>query len=80
MVWSGARDGIRYSLFDATVLVSDDEQPDAAELGKQQPLIRIPPLFPGDRQLPTGDGLPPPSDPDLPGMEMNLPTRSRDQT
>lgn len=77
VVWSGARDGIRYSLFDATVLVSEDEQPDRDELGKQQPLVRIPPLFPGDRQLPSGDGLPPPSDPSLPGMEPDLPSRRR---
>ena len=77
VVWSGPRDGIRYSMFSATVLVSDDEQPDRDELGKQQPLVRIPPLFPGDRQLPSGDGLPPPSDPSLPGMEPDLPSRRR---
>ena len=75
VAWSGARDGIRYSLFSATVILSDDEQPDRDELDKQQSLVRIPPLFPGDRQLPSGDGLPPPSDPDLPGFELDLPVR-----
>lgn len=73
LVWSGDRDGIRYSLFSAAILVSDDEQPDRAELGAQPPLERIPALFPGERQLPTGDGLPPPSQPALPGMEPDLP-------
>src|SRR6478672_3761903 len=28
VAWSGTRDGIRYSLFSAAVLASDDEQPD----------------------------------------------------
>src|SRR4051794_2665060 len=28
VAWTGKRDGIRYSIFSATVLVSDDEQPD----------------------------------------------------
>src|SRR3546814_4124692 len=28
VVWSGPREGLRYSLFSATVVVSDSEQPD----------------------------------------------------
>lgn len=75
VAWSGARDGIRYSLFSAAVLVSDDEQPDQAELGAQPPLERIPTMHPGERQLPTGDGLPPPSQPPLVGLEPDLPAR-----
>lgn len=73
VAWSGPRDGIRYSLFSAAVLVSDAEQPDRDELGAQPPLETIPTMFPGERQLPTGDGLPPPSQPALPGLEPNLP-------
>lgn len=76
VAWSGNRDGIRYSLFSAAVLVSDDEQPDKAELGAQPPLERIPTLLPGERQLPTGDGLPPVSQPFLEGLEADLPARS----
>src|SRR6202035_1672326 len=34
-VWTGPRDGIRYSLFSAAVVVSDQEQPDAHDLGNQ---------------------------------------------
>ena len=75
VAWSGNRDGIRYSLFSAAVLVSDDEQPDQAELGAQPPLERIPTMHPGERQLPTGDGLPPPSQPAFEGMEPELPAR-----
>lgn len=73
IAWSGKRDGIRYSLFSASVLVSDDDQPDQLELDNKQPLHRIPRMLPGEQQLPTGDGLPPPSEPSLPGMEPDLP-------
>jgi hypothetical protein len=74
VAWNGNRDGIRYSLFSATVLISDDEQPDKDKLGVQEPLTPIPSLYPGERQLPTGPGLPPPYEPALPGMEMDLPS------
>jgi DNA-binding transcriptional MocR family regulator len=73
VAWSGKREGIRYSLFSASVLVSDDDQPDVLELDKQQALHRIPRMFPDERQLPSGEGLPPPSEPPLPGMEPDLP-------
>ena len=75
VAWSGARDGIRYSLFSAAVLVSDAEQPDQADLGAQPPLARIPTMFPGERQLPTGPGLDPPTQPPLVGLEPDLPAR-----
>lgn len=73
VAWSGKRDGIRYSMFSAAVLIADDEQPDSAELGSQPPLMRFPTMYPGERQLPTGEGLPPPSQPSLPSMEPDLP-------
>lgn len=77
VAWSGKRDGIRYSLFSAAVVLSDDEQPDRAELGNQQPLRKVPSLYGGEQQLPSGEGLPPPSEPSLPGMEPNIPTTSQ---
>jgi len=77
VAWTGARDGIRYSMFSATVLVSDDEQPDRDQVGQQQPLIGIPSLYPGERQLPAGPGLPPPSEPSLPGFEPDLPATEK---
>lgn len=46
VAWSGKRDGIRYSLFSAAVLIADDEQPDRDELGAQPALHRLPNLFP----------------------------------
>lgn len=75
VVWSGPRDGIRYALFSAAVVVSDQEQPDKDTLDSQEPLRDIPTLYPGEQQLPTGDGLPPPSQPFLDGMEPDLPMR-----
>jgi hypothetical protein len=77
VMWSGPREGIRYSLFSATVIVSDQEQPDPEDLGHQGVLRTLPKMYPGERQLPTGPGLDPPSEPALPGMEPDLPSRSR---
>lgn len=85
VAWSGNREGIRYSLyslyslFTAAVLMSSAEQPDAAELGEQEDLQKLPALFPGEQQLPTGPGLEPPSQPAIEGMEHDLPARQRDE-
>jgi hypothetical protein len=75
VAWSGNRDGIRYSLFSAAVMLADDEQPDRDELGAQPALLQLPDMFASERQLPSGPGLPPPSEPSLPGMEPDLPAR-----
>ena len=75
VAWSGKRDGIRYSLFSAVVLASSAEQPDEAAIAQRRPLEPIPALYPGEQQLPTGPGLPPPSEPPLPGFEPDLPAR-----
>lgn len=77
VAWSGPRDGIRYSLFSAAVILSEEDQPDRDELGRQEPLRKLPSLFRGERQLPSGDGLPPPSQPSLPDMEADLPYLSQ---
>jgi hypothetical protein len=73
IVWSGPRDGIRYGLFSATVIVADNEQPDRDHLNNQEPLRRLPSMLPGEQQLPAGEGSPPPSQPALPGMDPDLP-------
>lgn len=73
VAWTGKREGMRYSLFSASVIVSSREQPDGASVGAQEPLRALPRVYPGERQLPTGIGLPPPSEPTLPGMEQDLP-------
>ncbi len=75
VAWTGKRDGIRYSLFSANVVLSDDEQPDREALGHQEPLRKVPSLYRGEHQLPAGDGLPPPAEPSLPGFEPELPAK-----
>lgn len=79
VAWSGKRDGIRYSLFTATVIVSDEEQPDRDQLDTLEPLRQVPSLLQGEMQLPVGDGMPPPSQPAIPGFEPDLPSVVEDQ-
>lgn len=71
VAWTGKRDGIRFSLFSAAVIATDDEQSDRSRLGREEPLRKLPHV--GERQLPAGEGLPPPSQPFLEGMETELP-------
>jgi len=78
VAWSGKRDGIRYSLFSAAVVVSEDEQPDKDRIDDLEPLENVPTMHPGEQQLPTGDGLEPPSEPAIPGLEHDLPARQAD--
>jgi len=66
------------SVFSATVLASEEEQPDFAVFERAAPLRRIPALYPGERQMPVGPGLAPPSQPSLPSLEPDLPARQMD--
>lgn len=75
VAWDRGRDGLRYSLFSATVVASEAEQPDPAMLDDQSPLRRIPSIYQGEEQLPGGDGLPPESQPFIGGLEPDLPAR-----
>ena len=77
VAWTRNRDGLRYSLFSAAVVVSEEEQRDREELGQQEPLRKVPSLFRDEEQLPSGPGLPPPSQPFLGGMEPDLPATQR---
>lgn len=77
VVWSGKRDGLRFSLFSASVVVSDDEQPVGFVPENEPPLRRLPAVFSGERQLPSGSGLPPVSQPFFDGMEPDLPATEK---
>jgi hypothetical protein len=71
VAWGQSRDQLRLSTFSATVIADlDDQEPDALE---HRDLRRIPTLYPGERQLPSGTGLAPPSQPALDGLEPDLP-------
>ncbi|WP_245411903.1 helix-turn-helix domain-containing protein [Phyllobacterium leguminum] len=76
VAWQGSRDGLRYSLFSAAVVVSETDQPDRDELEHQKPLRRLPRI--GEGQLPAGDGLPPPSQAFLDGFEPELPAAGQE--
>jgi len=73
VAWYGSTQGRRHATFQATVLVSESEQVDSID--DTAPLEQIPTVFAGENLLPMGNGLPPPSEPALPGLEVNLPAR-----
>lgn len=72
VAWTQERDKLRYARFSAEVLARSDEQ----ESIDQEPLRSIPSLLPSERQLPSGVGEPPPSQPPLDGLELDLPARA----
>lgn len=76
VAWSQKRENLKYSIFHAVVVADhDDQEPDLLEQGALRPL---PPLYQGERQIPTGAGEPPPSQPAFDGFEHDLPTRGGD--
>lgn len=72
VAWGQKRDQLYLSVFSATV-VADRADQDAQSL-ESTALKRIPMLYPGERQLPTGPGEEPPSQPSIPELEHDLPS------
>lgn len=70
VAWDKPRDKLNLSLFSASVVADADDQDQL----DGPPLRRIPVLFPGERQLPTGPGEDPPAQPSLDGLEPDLPS------
>jgi len=74
VAWGEKRERIgQLAAFHARVIADADDQP--ASTLERRDLRRIPTLYPGEQQLPTGAGLPPPSQPSFPGLEPDLPAR-----
>lgn len=71
VAWGQKRDELYLSTFSATV-VADRSDQDALALQSDE-LRKIPMLYPGERQLPTGPGEEPPSQPSIHGIEPDLP-------
>ena len=71
VAWGQPRDQLRLSVFSAAVVVDLDDQ-DEAMLGHGD-LRRIPTLYPGEQQLPTGPGEDPPTQPSITGLEPDMP-------
>jgi hypothetical protein len=73
VAWAAPRDQLPMASFSARVLATAAEQDDLTLEGPE--LKRIPHLMnPGERQLPSGPGLEPPSQPSLGGLEPDLPS------
>lgn len=73
VAWGESRNNLSLSAFSATVIADRADQ-QSELLGDA--LRRIPTLFAGEQQLPTGEGLDPPSQPTLDGLEPDLPART----
>lgn len=71
VAWGQQRDQLRLSVFSATI-IADQEDQDALTLTSVD-LRRIPTLYPGEQQLPSGAGLEPPSQLSIDGLEPDLP-------
>lgn len=71
VAWGQSRKQLTLSVFSATVIASQEDQP--AETLSSSALRRIPSLYPGERQLPTGPGEEPPHQPHIEGLEPDMP-------
>ncbi|RRH68326.1 helix-turn-helix domain-containing protein [Falsigemmobacter faecalis] len=72
--WSEKRENLRFAKFHSTILASSGDQK-AELLSDKASLRRIPSVYADEQQLPSGEGLPPISQPALTGMELDLPAR-----
>lgn len=76
VAWTEARDKLRYARLKADVLLAEDEQPKPVADDKAA-LHHLPRV--GEVQIPSGNGLPPVSQPSFPGLELDLPATSDDR-
>lgn len=67
VAWVGPRGDLAHAVFSATVIASRSEQ-DAMALSPPR-TRRVPIIGPDEQPLPIGQGLSPPAQPDLPGVE-----------
>lgn len=72
--WARPRTDLHLAGFTARVIADRDEQQQLDEA----PLRRLPQLYAGERQLPTGEGEDPPTQPALDGLEPDLPALQLD--
>ena len=76
VAWADKRDNLRLSRFSAEIIADADDQSEHTLFGPE--LHRLSDLFPSEVQLPSGDGMPPVSQPFSEGMEPDLPTTRRE--
>lgn len=75
VAWADKRENLRLSRFSAQVIADADDQSEHTLEGPD--LHRLPDLYPGEAQLPSGEGLPPVSQPFFEGMEPDLPATGK---
>ena len=78
VAWGQPRGELVLSVFSATVVADQDDQ-DPATMDSAD-LRRIPTLYPGEQQMPSGPHEDPPSQPCLPDMEPDLPFLEAQET
>lgn len=74
--WTENRDNRFYSLFSAAIVADSADQPPTTL--EHRSLRKIPIVFSGEQQLPSGAGEPPPFQPPFGSMLPDLPLRSYD--
>lgn len=77
VAWGQERAKLKHSRFSAEVIASSSEQ--TQPIKGRAPLRQIPSIAGSDGQLPAGEGIEPPSQPSLEGMEPDLPAIVRDE-
>jgi DNA-binding transcriptional MocR family regulator len=78
VAWGQPRDQLRLSVFSATVVADFEDQ--ASDTLEHSDLRRIPTLYPGEQQIPTGKGEEPPSQTIFEGLEPDLPSTRTSRT
>ena len=76
VAWQQSRNNMHLALFDAAIVADASEQ---ESIGGPE-LRRVPVLYPGEEQLPTGDGEDPPAQALLEGLEPDLPAKYEETT
>jgi DNA-binding transcriptional MocR family regulator len=77
VAWGQPRDQLRLSVFSATVVADFEDQ--ASDTIEHSDLRRIPTLYPGEQQIPTGQGEEPPSQTIFEGLEPDLPSLTKEE-
>lgn len=76
VAWADKREKMHLAVFDARIITSASEQ-ERDVLEYQEPLNQLPNF--GEFQIPVGDGLPPPNQPTIEGLEPDLPAVGSDE-
>jgi DNA-binding MarR family transcriptional regulator len=77
VAWADKRENQHYAIFDARIITSAHEQDSDYLESQGKPLKQLPNF--GEFPIPVGDGLPPPNQPTIEGLEPDLPAIGSDE-